>query len=35
MAIFAMLLFCAQIISVLTTGRYFRDNFLFARMLAL
>lgn len=35
MAIFAVLLFCAQIISVLTTGRYFRDNFLFAKMLAL
>ena len=32
---FAALLFCAQIISVLTTGRYFRDNFLFAKMLAL
>jgi hypothetical protein len=35
MTILAVLLFCAQIISVLTTGRYFRDNFLFAKMLAL
>lgn len=35
MAIFAAILFCAQIISVLTTGRYFRDNFLFAKMLTL
>ncbi len=35
MIIFGVLLFCAQIISVLTTGRYFRDNFLFAKMLVL
>jgi hypothetical protein len=35
MAIFAMLLFCAQIISVVTTGQYFRGNPLFAKMPAL